>query len=228
MPVCVVIPALDEEGAIGAVVAGARPHADEVIVVDNGSTDATAQRAQDAGAQVVAEPRGGYASACLAGAHAAPQGCVVLFMDGDGSDDPASIAVLAGPVLAGEADMVSGSRVLGRLEAGALRGHQRMANSLFAWLLRTGWDVPVTDLGPMRAIGREALLRLDIRSRGYGWPIELPLKAARHGLRVRELPVDTRRRTAGRSKVSGSLVASLRAGRCFVGALLRHGFGPPR
>ena len=223
MTVCVVIPALDEEGAIGSVVSGALAHADAVIVVDNGSADATAQRARQAGATVVAEPSVGYATACLTGAHAAPEGCIVLFMDGDGSDDPAAIPRLAGPVAAGRADMVSGSRVLGRAGSGALRLHQRAANHLFAWLLRRGWDIPVTDLGPMRAIRREALLALDIRSRGYGWPVELPLKAARHGLRIEESPVDVRRRTAGESKVSGSVRASLRAGLCFVAAIWRYG-----
>jgi glycosyltransferase involved in cell wall biosynthesis len=226
--VCVVIPALDEEDAIGAVVAGARAHADRVLVVDNGSVDATARRAAAAGACVVSEPRGGYGSACVAGALAAPAGSVLVFSDGDGSDDPAALRRLAAPVLADRADLVLGSRVLGRREPGALRPHQRAGNRLFSWLIRTFWRVPVTDLGPMRAVRRERLLALEIQSRTYGWPVEVVLKAARSGLRVAEVPVDVRRRVAGRSKVSGSLRASLRAGVCFTAAVARYGLGPLR
>ena len=226
--VCAVIPALDEEQAIGAVVAAARTHADRVLVVDNGSSDATAQRAAAAGAQVVGEPQRGYGRACVAGAQAAPAGCVLVFSDGDGSDDPAALRTLAAPVLADRADLVLGSRTLGRREPGALRPHQLAANRLFAWLIRTFWRVPVTDLGPMRAVRREQLLALRIESRTYAWPVEVVVKAARSGLRVEEVPVDVRRRAAGRSKVSGSLRASLRAGACFVFALVRHGLGPLR
>jgi glycosyltransferase involved in cell wall biosynthesis len=224
--VCVVIPALDEEDAIGAVVAAARAHADRVLVVDNGSGDATAQRATAAGAQVVPEPRSGYGRACVAGARAAPAGCVLVFSDGDGSDDPGALPRLAAPVLADHADLVLGSRILGRREPGALRPHQLAANRTFAWLIRTIWKVPITDLGPMRAVRREQLLALRIQSQTYAWPVEIVVKAARSGLRVQELPVDVRRRAAGRSKVSGSLRASLRAGACFVVALVRYGFGP--
>jgi len=226
--VCVVIPALDEEDAIGAVVAGARANADRVLVVDNGSVDATAERAAAAGACVVREPRRGYGSACMAGARAAPEGSVLVFSDGDGSDDPGALGRLAGPVLADRADLVLGSRVLGRREPGALRPHQLAANRLFSWMIRTLWRAPVTDLGPMRAVRRERLLALEIQSRTYGWPVEVVLKAARSGLRVQEVPVDVRRRVAGRSKVSGSLRASLRAGVCFVAAMARYGLGPLR
>lgn len=225
---CVVIPALDEEDAIGAVVAGARLHADPVVVVDNGSTDATAQRAAAAGAQVVTEPRRGYGRACVTGALAAPAGSVVVFSDGDGSDDPAALRRVAAPVLAGRADLVLGSRALGRREPGALRAHQLAANHVFSWLIRTFWRVPVTDLGPMRAVRREQLLALRIQSPTYGWPVEVVLKAARSGLRVGEVPVDVRRRAAGRSKVSGSPRASLRAGACFVAAIVRYGLWPLR
>ena len=226
--VCAVIPALDEEDAIGGVVEHARAHADCVLVVDNGSTDATARRAAAAGARVVGEPRRGYGRACVAGARAAPPGSILVFSDGDGSDDPAALSRVAAPVLTGRADLVLGSRALGRRERGALRSHQLAANHFFSWLIRTFWRVPVTDLGPMRAVRREHLLALRIQSRTYGWPVEVVLKAARSGLRVEEVAVDVRRRAAGRSKVSGSLRASLRAGGCFVGAIVRYGLGPLR
>lgn len=226
--VCAVIPALDEEAVIGRVVAGALEHVDEVVVVDNGSTDATARQAAAAGARVVSEPRHGYGRACVAGAQAAPAGCVIVFSDGDGSDDPAALPRVAAPVLAGGADLVVGSRALGRTQPGALRLHQLAGNRLFSWLLRSFWRVPVTDLGPMRALRREQLLALRMESQRYSWPVEMLLKAARAGLRVEEVPVDVRRRVAGRSKVSGSWRASLRAGLCFAAAIVRYGFGPVR
>jgi glycosyltransferase involved in cell wall biosynthesis len=226
--VCAVIPALDEEAVIGRVVADALEHVDQVVVVDNGSTDATAQRAAAAGALVVSEPRRGYGLACVAGAQAATAGCVIVFSDGDGSDDPAALPRVATPVLRGRADLVVGSRTLGQSERGALRPHQLAGNRLFSWLLRTFWRIPVTDLGPMRALRREQLLALQMESQRYGWPVEMLLKAARGGLRVEEVPVDVRRRAAGRSKVSGSWRASFRAGICFAAAIVRYGVGPVR
>jgi glycosyltransferase involved in cell wall biosynthesis len=223
--VCAVIPALDEEAAIGAVVAGALGFTDEVIVVDNGSRDATGARAVAAGARVVREPQRGYGRACLTGARAAPAGAVLVFSDGDGSDDPAALGRLAAAVVEGRADLALGSRARDRREPGALAAHQRAGNWLFATLIRRIWRVPVTDLGPMRAIRREDLIALDMRSRTYGWPVEVVVKAARGGLRVVEVPVAARRRAAGRSKVSGSLRASVLAGLHFAIALVRHGTG---
>jgi hypothetical protein len=223
-----VIPALDEEATIAGVVTGAGAAVDEVIVVDNGSWDATADRAAGAGARVVREPARGYARACLAGVRAAAPGSVVVFLDGDGADDPAAVSRVLAPVLAGEADLVLGSRTRGRIEPGALRAHQRVGNRVFAVLLRARHGLPVTDLGPMRAIRREDLLALGLRSPTYGWPVEMLVLAARAGLRVREVGVDARRRAGGRSKVSGSLSASLRAGAHFAWAMLRHeGRSPP-
>ena len=149
--VCAVIPALDEEATIAAVVAGALQFVDEVIVVDNGSADATATRARGAGARVVPEPRPGYGRACLTGARAAPAGAVVVFSDGDGSDDPAALKRLAALVIEGDADLVVGSRARGHREHGALAAHQRAGNWLFAWLdpppLARSGDRPRTRCG---------------------------------------------------------------------------------
>jgi glycosyltransferase involved in cell wall biosynthesis len=223
--VCAVIPALDEEAAIGEVVSGALGFTDEVVVVDNGSRDGTAARARAAGARVVSEPRRGYGRACLTGARAAPAEAVLVFSDGDGSDDPSALRRLAAAVIEGRADLAVGSRTRAGRQRGALAAHQRGGNWLFSTLIRRLWGVPITDLGPMRAIRREDLLGLDMRSATYGWPVEMVVKAARGGLRVLEEPVPARRRAAGRSKVSGSLRASVLAGLHFAAALVRHGTG---
>jgi glycosyltransferase involved in cell wall biosynthesis len=225
-PLCAVIPALDEETTIAAVVAGAGRAAAEVIVVDNGSSDATAARAEATGARVVQEPRRGYGAACLAGALAAPPDAVLVFCDADGSGDPAALRRVAGPVLAEEAGLMLGSRLRGGAEPGALRAHQAAANRAVAALIRAAWGVQVTDVGPIRAIRRADLLALDMRSRTYGWPVEMLVKAARVGLPIGEVAVGARPRAAGRSKVSGSPAASLKAGVHFGGALLRYGIGP--
>lgn len=225
---CAVIPALDEEDSIADVVAGAGQSTDQVIVVDNGSTDATATRAAAAGANVVAQPIRGYGSACLAGALAAPPDALLLFLDGDGSDDPGALGHVTGPVLEGHADLVLGSRTRGRREAGVLPVHQRVGNRAAVRVIARLWGLELTDLGPLRAIRRADLVALDMRSRTYGWPLEMVVKAARTGLRVAEVPVDARRRTAGRSKVSGSLGASVRTGARFSEVLVRYGVPPRR
>jgi glycosyltransferase involved in cell wall biosynthesis len=224
--VVAVVPALDEAATIGAVVAGAAACCDEVVVVDNGSADATAARAAAAGARVVREPRRGYGAACLTGALAADPAAVLLFLDGDGSDDPAALAAVTGAVLAGEADLVLGSRALGRREPGSVRRHQMAANRAMAAIVRRAWGAPVTDLGPLRAIRRADLLALGMRSRTYGWPLEMVVKAARSGLRIAEVPVDARARAGGESKVSGTMSGTVRTAGRFAEVLLRDGLGP--
>jgi glycosyltransferase involved in cell wall biosynthesis len=224
--VVAVVPALDEAATIGAVVAGAAASCTEVVVVDNGSADATAARAAAAGARVVREPRRGYGAACLTGALAADPAAVLLFLDGDGSDDPGALEAVTGPVVAGEAELVLGSRALGRREPGSVRSHQMAANRAMAALVRSAWGARVTDLGPLRAILRSDLLALRMRSRTYGWPLEMVVKAARAGLRVREVPVDARARAGGESKVSGTTSGTVRTAARFAEVLLRDGLGP--
>ena len=211
--VSAVIPALNEEDPIGEVVrAVLRTGVGEVIVVDNGSTDHTAERARAAGARVVSEPRQGYGRACAAGAAAVREGCeVVLFLDGDGSDCPEFIPNLIAPIAAGCHDFVIGSRTRGRREAGSMGPQQILAGHLAGRLCRLVYGVAYTDMSPFRAIRRDQLPRLGLREETYGWNLEMQMRAAACSLRILEIPVDHRRRTGGQSKVSGNLIGGLRA-----------------
>jgi len=211
--VLLVIPALDEEDAIGRVVAGVdRALVDLVVVGDNGSRDRTRERAAAAGATVVVEPRRGYGSACLRALREAPRTDLVVFMDADGSDDPSEIAPLLAQLLDTGSDLVIGSRVLGRPDRGALTPIQQYGNALTCTLVRWFWGVRFTDLGPFRAIRREALERLEMSDPDFGWTIEMQVKAAQRRLRTCELPVSCHVRVAGRSKVSGTISGVVRAG----------------
>jgi glycosyltransferase involved in cell wall biosynthesis len=218
--VAVIIPALDEEEAIGVVLAEIPPVDGEVIVVDNGSRDRTPERARGAGARVVSEPRRGYGQACLAGVAAAPEAEIFAFLDGDRSDDPRQLPTVLGPLLAGEADLVIGSRRLGRSAPGSHPWHAVMGTRLCVALMNRLIGTRATDLGPFRAITAPALRRLRMADRDFGWTVEMQAKAARRGLRVVEVPVDYRPRL-GRSKVSGTLSGSVRAGFKIVGTILR-------
>jgi glycosyltransferase involved in cell wall biosynthesis len=209
-----VIPALDEERSVGAVLdAIPRPPVRRVVVADNGSTDATARIARAHGATVVPEPRRGYGAACLRGLEALADDPpdVVLFLDADGSDDPAQTPALLQPILEGRADLVVGSRVLGESEPGALTPHARFGNWLATRLLALLYGARYTDLGPFRAIRYDALAALGMKDRDFGWTVEMQVKAARRGLRHVEVPVRYRRRV-GRSKISGTVGGSVRAG----------------
>jgi glycosyltransferase involved in cell wall biosynthesis len=214
MKVSVVIPALDEEEAIGDVVrAVPREIADEVIVVDNGSADGTADAAREAGARVVREPRRGYGRACRAGVEAVADDCeIVVFMDGDGSDCPELLSRLVDPVVARTHDFVIGSRTRGHREKGSMNFQQLFAGRLAGALVRALYGVRYTDMCPFRAVRRDALARLALREETYGWNLEMQMEAARAGLRILEVPVDHRRRAGGESKVSGTLAGTLRAG----------------
>ncbi len=224
--VTAIIPALDEEGAIGQTVARLdRMLVHEVIVVDNGSRDRTAERAAAAGARVVFEARRGYGRACLAGARAAAGANVLVFLDGDGSDTPEDLPKVLGPILRREADLVLGSRTLGEREAGAVSTHQVWGNRIVLGLLRLLTGVRLTDFGPFRAVRSEALARLHMSHPTYGWPVEMAVKAIRCNLRVIEVPVRTRWRI-GRSKVTGTVRGSLLAGYHLIVTLLRHAWGP--
>lgn len=226
----VVIPCLDEEASIGLLVGDVRAVAadpalpvriERIVVVDNGSTDRTADVAREAGAEVVPEPRKGYGRACLTGVLAAGEVDLIVLMDGDRSDVPAELPLLLAPLLAGEAGLVLGSRTLGTVEAGALTPQQIFGNRVATVLFRLVYRVRITDIGPFRVIRRRDLLRLGMREMTYGWSIEMIGRSVRAGLRLQEVPVSYRKRAGGVSKVGGNLRASLRIGGRILGAILR-------
>jgi len=208
--VVVVIPTLDEEQSI----------ADVVIVADGGSRDATAARAKAAGADVIDAGRG-YGRACLAATMAAEDADIVVFMDGDGADDPRSIVELVEPIRSGGCDFVLGSRARGRREAGSIAWHQLVAGRVAGWGMRLLYGVSYTDMSALRAIRRQALLELAMRELTYGWNLEMQMRAARAGLRILEIAVDYRRRRGGNSKVAGSLVGTMRAGARIIATFAR-------
>ena len=221
--VSVVIPALNEEEPIAGVVREclATGMPDEVIVVDNGSTDRTTERAYEAGAHVVTAPRG-YGRACAAGVRALSRGChIVVFLDGDGSDIPAFMGQLVGPIERGTHDFVIGSRTRGQRETGSMNFQQILSGRIAGWITQLLYGVRYTDMCPFRAIRRDALAKLDMREETYGWNLEMQMKAARAGLRIVEVPVNHRRRTGGESKVSGTFRGTFVAGTRIIATLFR-------
>jgi glycosyltransferase involved in cell wall biosynthesis len=211
--VTVVIPCLDEEEAIAEVVREVLAEGvGEVIVVDNGSRDGTAERAAAAGARVVMEPVRGYGRACAAGlAAVGADSDVVCFLDGDGSDVPAFLLSVVAPVVDGAADFVMGSRLRGQRERGSMTPQQLVAGRLAGVLLHLTYGVRFTDMSPLRAMRMDRLLALGMSEQTYGWNLEMQMRAAGAGLRCLEVPVDHRCRRGGQSKVSGNLVAGLSA-----------------
>jgi glycosyltransferase involved in cell wall biosynthesis len=224
--VTVVLPALDEARALPAALASFPAGAD-LVVVDNGSSDGTAAVAAACGARVVREPRRGFGAACWAGVQACPGAEVVAFADADGSFDGADLVRLAGPVLRGEADLAIGSRLLGRREPGAMSRLARLENRLLGAACGALFGVPLSDLGPFRALRRDVLLELGVRDRGQGWPLEMVGRAGLAGLRVVEVPVRYLPRVGGVSKVSGSLRGSARAAAAMAAVAWRLA-GEPR
>ena len=221
--VSVIIPALNEEEPIADVVreVAATKIPVEIIVVDNGSTDRTAERAREAGARVVKALRG-YGRACAAGVAALRPECeIVVFLDGDGSDCPELMNQLVDPIAAGTHDFVIGSRTRGQREPGSMNFQQIVAGRIAGRILRLLYGVRYTDMCPFRAIRRDALEKLGMREQTYGWNVEMQMKAARVGLRILEIPVNHRRRAGGESKVSGTLRGTFLAGARIIATLLR-------
>lgn len=213
-----VIPARNEEDAIGKVVSSVVDQVDAVIVADNGSTDATSKMAIAAGASVVSVPEAGYGRACQAAIQAAGEFDILVFMDGDASDDPDDLKKLLEPILADEADMVIGSRILGDCDPGALTMQQRFGNTLACWLMHLFWRYRFTDLGPFRAIRRESYDHLNMQAPTFGWTVEMQVRALKQDLRCAEVPVHYRARI-GVSKISGTLRGVVLAGWYILGTI---------
>jgi glycosyltransferase involved in cell wall biosynthesis len=208
-----VIPCLNEEEPIASVVREVLAQSvDEVIVIDNGSTDRTAAEAAGAGARVVREPRQGYGRACAAGVKTVDaRSEIICFLDGDGSDVPAFIVDVIGPIAGGRADFVMGSRLRGRREPGSMTPQQILAGWLAGLLLRFTYGVRFTDMSPFRCMRVDRLRAIRMREETYGWNLEMQMRVAATRLRILEVPVDHRRRQGGVSKVSGNLTAGLKA-----------------
>jgi len=221
--VTVIIPALNESGNIRQLVHEVYATVPaEVIVVDNGSSDSTAQEAREAGAKVVSEPRRGYGYACAAGVAESQDADVLVFLDGDHSFAPSDLPSLLGPILDGQADLVLGSRSLGYIEPGAMLLQQRFGNWLAARLMNILYGLSITDLGPYRAIRRQLLSELNMQEMTYGWPTEMIVKSARRGAGIVEVPVSYHNRRFGRSKVSGTVRGTVLAAWFILGVTFRY------
>ena len=228
--ISVVIPALNEQEVIARTIAAIpRDLVSEIIVVDNGSTDRTAEEARRAGARVVSEPARGYGRACRRGVDSVSKDCdIIVQMDADLSDDPGEMPLLVGPVIEQGYDLVLGSRIMGRREEKSMTAAQLFGSHLASFMLRLFYGVRYTDMGPFRAITKSALDRLELREQTYGWSIEMQTKAAARGLRIKEVPVSWRNRAAGESKVAGTITGSVRAGFRIVWTILRVGVAEVR
>jgi glycosyltransferase involved in cell wall biosynthesis len=226
--VTVVIPTFNEAESIASVVAELpRAVVNRVIIADGSSTDGTPECARKAGAEVIDVGRG-YGLACLAGARAANNDDIIVFMDGDGADDPAAIADLVEPIRTGKYDFVIASRAQGEREPGSMAAHQLLAGHVAGLLTGLLYGVRYTDMCAFRAIRRDTLLKLGMREMTYGWNLEMQMRVARAGLRVLEKPVGYRRRLGGESKVAGSLRGSIRAGLRIMTTFARVALEPIR
>lgn len=225
MDAALIIPALNEAECLPSLFDAIPPDLFRwIIVADNGSTDATAAVARSRGAIVASEPERGYGAASLAAMAALPpEAAIVVWMQADLSEDPREAIRLLTPIREGTADLVIGSRTMGGAERGALLPHQEFGNWLACSLMRLFWGYRYTDLGAFRAIRRDALERMAMADRNYGWTVEMQIKALQHGLRIREVPVRYGRRVAGENKVSGNLRASVKAGWIILRTVFRAG-----
>jgi len=224
----VIIPVFNEEQGLPLVLADIpNDLIDEMVVVDNMSTDRSADVARQKGARVVEEPRRGYGSACLAGIAATRGHEVLVFLDGDYSDYPEDMRELLAPVLGGQADLVIGSRMIDRNARKALPPQARFGNRLATLLMHLLFGIRCTDLGPFRVIRRDKLLELQMQDRDFGWTVEMQLRACLRGLRVVEYPVRYRKRI-GKSKISGTVTGTIRAGYKILKTILAYRLRPPR
>ena len=219
--ISVVIPALNEENAIGHVIQDLPDWVDQIVVADNGSRDLTADTARQLGAEVVFELEPGYGAACLRGLSAVKEADIVVFLDGDYSDFPEDVHRLVDPIAVGTHDFVLGSRAQGQVQPGALTPAQVFGNWLACFLMRRIWQTPYTDLGPFRAIEAGLLERLEMNDRTYGWTIEMQIKAFVKGARILEVPVRYRQRV-GVSKISGTVKGTLMAGYKILATLFKY------
>jgi glycosyltransferase involved in cell wall biosynthesis len=223
MKVSVIIPVLNEEQSIGAVIAEIpRERVHEIIVVDNGSTDRTAEIASNHGASVVHEPRRGYGFACLKGIESLNNPEIVVFLDGDYSDFPSEMPLLIDPIEQNRADLVIGSRSLGKMEKNAHPPHAQFGNWFATTLIRIFFGYRYSDLGPFRAIRYSSLQLLQMQDQTWGWTVEMQVKAIRKRLLIKEVPVSYRKRI-GKSKISGTVVGSIKAGAKIISSIVKYG-----
>jgi glycosyltransferase involved in cell wall biosynthesis len=222
MRISVVIPTFNEGESIGRVLADLPPSwVTEVIVVDSDSTDSTREIAAGMGARVVREPRRGYGRACLTGLDHVDAPDVVVFLDGDYSDRPAELPLLVAPIREGRAEIVIGSRLAGKLAPGALPWHSVFGNRLAAGLIRLLCGVPITDLGPFRAVRYDVIRSLQLQEMTYGWPVEMLVKGSLRGWRIVEVPVSYHPRI-GKSKITGTLKGTVAAGWLILTGILKY------
>lgn len=227
--IAVIIPALNEEAALPHVLRALPTHlVEEVVVVDNGSSDLTAEVARASGATVVSEPRRGYGWACLAGIEhlKTSRPDIIVFLDGDYSDYPEELPLLVRPIVEEGYDLVIGSRTMGEQAGRALLPQARFGNAVATVLIRVLYGFPYSDLGPFRAIRFSSLLSLGMVDRTYGWTVEMQIKAIRQGLRITEVPVRYRRRVGGTSKVTGTVKGTLGAGYKILWTVFRYAVRP--